>query len=457
VKRLLLACTLLAVAAAGLYGYAVTRREGQFRTRIVDGDYAMARGDGFAAVSAFGDAIDLKPDAMLGYLKRGEARRRRGELDAATADLTRAGEISPSEPKVWELLGDVEAARKQFQRAAAHYRTAVNLDDRAPRIFYKLGVVRHLSGAGDACVDALARAVTLDGRFAEAHYLLGVCLREVNKPREAEQELKRAASLDPTLLAAREQLADLYDATNRRADRIEELEALLAADASPARHIMLALAYARTGQTQRAVRQLRAAAALHPEHAGVYLALGRVWLDAGIAEDDRISVGKAIEALQQAVAMDPTGEALAQLGKAHLVSADPVAAERTLRQATERLPVDPAAFIDLADAAERTGQAQSARRALLDFRALSPATDTRHVAVAERLGDLSLRVGEASTAVQWYTAATQASRATPALLTRLAQAQIQAGDIAGARATLTRIFEQEPENAAARALERRLK
>ena len=51
---------------------------------------ALARGDTFSAVSSFGDAIALKPDSMLGYLKRGDAHRLRGDLETAAGDLETA-------------------------------------------------------------------------------------------------------------------------------------------------------------------------------------------------------------------------------------------------------------------------------------------------------------------------------------------------------------------------------
>lgn len=371
-KRVLLAVALLAVAATAIYGYSVTRRERQYRQLVVDGEYATARGDHYAAVSAFGGAIALRPDAMLGYLKRGAAHRRRGDLEAAAADLQRAAALDPTAPRVLEVLGDVESGRELHEQAAGHYAAALRLDDSVPRLHYKLGLARHLAGNAPGAIEALTRAVALDGRFAEAHYLLGVCLREQNQLRQAEQELRYAISLSPSLVAPREQLADLYRAQERRADRIAELERLLSLDPAPARQVTLALAYADHGRTDRAVRLLRSATALYPDYARTHVALGRVWLQAAEADGDRVSIDKAIEALQHAVAMNPSGEALLQLGRAQLAARDAESALRTLRDATETLPADPAAFLLLAEAAEQAGHPDVARRARADHRALLP-------------------------------------------------------------------------------------
>jgi tetratricopeptide (TPR) repeat protein len=369
-RRAILATVLLLAALVLVYGFTVTRRERLYRQLVVQGDYALARGNTFEAVAAFTDAIDRRPDAMLAYLKRGEAHRRRGDLEAAAADLERATALDPSSPRVLELSGDVEAARERPDRAARHYAAFTKLDDRSPRVLYKLGLSHVLAGDPAAALDPLTRAIGLDARSAEAHYMLGVALRAMNRTRDAERSLRKALDLAPTLLAAREELAELYAALGRRTDRVTELERLLSADASPGRQIALAQAYADAGQAERAIRQLRLAADVYPNNAGIHLALGRVWLQRGRTQDDPAALDQSLEAFRRAVAMDTTSAARAELGKA-LLASDPRLAERTLRQATEQLPVDPAVFLYLAEAARRSGHAQLARQALRHYQALS--------------------------------------------------------------------------------------
>jgi tetratricopeptide (TPR) repeat protein len=368
-KRAIAGAILLVFTGILVYGFTVTRRERLFRQLVAQGDYALVRGNSFEAVAAFTDAIARKPDAMVGYLKRGEAHRRRGDLEAAAADLERATTLDPGSPRAFELAGDVESARERLDRAAGHYSASLKLDDRSPRVLYKLGLARQLAGRSVEAREALNRALALDARFAEAHYLLGVCLRELDRPRDAERSLRKAIELSPTLLAAREQLAELYAAQGRRADRLAELERLLSADASPGRQIALAFAYADAGQTDRAVRQLRHAAEIYPNHAGTHAALGRVWLRVAKGGNDRVVLNRAVQAFQQAISMEPSASALADLGGA-LLRSDARQAERLLRRATEQLPVDPGAFLHLAEAARRSGHPELARWALRAFEAL---------------------------------------------------------------------------------------
>lgn len=455
-KKALLALVLAAAAWTMAYGYAVTRQERLYRQYVGQGDLDTRRGDHFAAVSAFTSAIALKPDSMLGYLKRGDAQRRRGDVEAADADLRQAAALDPSNPRTYELLGDVDAARRRHDSAADDYAASVKLDDLSPRVLYKLGVCRHLAGRDSEALEALTRAVQLDARFAEAHYMLGVALRGLDRSREAEEAFKRALGLSPVLLVAREQLADLYESLGRRAAQIAELERLMTADARPARQIALAMAHARAGDAPRAVRLLSSAASLYPDEADIYVALGRVWLAEAQEQGDRVALGKALEALQHAVAMDPSGEALSELGRAQLATSDRTAAERTLRRATEELPTAPSAFLHLAQASERTGHLRAAHRALLDYAALAGDPEARRLGVAERIGDLSLRLDDPVAAARWFASASEGPRPSPSLLVRLAQAQLQAGDDAGARGTLTRLLDKDPDHAQARTLLARL-
>ena len=359
------------------YGYAVTRRERVYRQLVAQGDVALAAGDAAAAVAAFGGAIARKPDSMVAYLKRGAAHHRQGDLEAAASDLEVASRLDPISPRAFELRGDVAYAQRQHDEAIDHFTTSVALDDRSPRVLYKLGLAQHVAGRATEAHTALTRAVELDGRFAEAYYLLGLCLRDLNRPRDAEHALKQAVALSPRLTAAREELADLYGAQDRRLARIAELEHLLSADPSAARHVSVAAAYAAAGQTLRAVRLLRRAADLYPDHASVYLELGRVWLAASEGGRDKPALDAAADALQRAAALDASGPVLTALGRVYLAAGNRRDAAVTFQRAAAMLPLDPAVFLHLADLADRSGDTAAAHNARAEYEALSTASRSR--------------------------------------------------------------------------------
>src|SRR6185436_19599613 len=79
VKRTLAGLLLLAMTGAAVYGFTLSETERAYRQLIADGDAAIGREDSASAIEAFSWAITLKPDSMLGYLKRGQTYRRRGD------------------------------------------------------------------------------------------------------------------------------------------------------------------------------------------------------------------------------------------------------------------------------------------------------------------------------------------------------------------------------------------
>ena len=458
-KRALLLVLLLGGTLAAAYGVFETRRERTYRRLIDHGEAALAAGNTSAAIEAFSGAVALKSSSMLGYLRRGEAYRSRHELEAALKDLLRASELDPTALRPLELLGDVNAALLRYDRAAARYQAYLAIDDQAPQVLYKLGLVRYRAGQPADGIPALRRALALDPRFAEAYYVLGLCLSDARQYAESEVALKRATDLSPALLPAREELAELYGRLGRTDERLTQLEALVALDPGQARSIELGLAYSRAGMTDRAVSTLRQASERYRDDGLVNVALGRVWLEAAQLHGDRTALAKALEAFEGAVGTDDSSEALTLFGRALLLASDQELAERMLQDATTREPVDPSAFFYLADAAERCDHPKVARQALVDYRTLTgDESDTRRqVAMAERIGSLSMRADDAPAAVLWFSRALEAGGPDAMILVHLAQAQLASGDNEAARATVGRALEHDPANAAARMLARQLR
>jgi tetratricopeptide (TPR) repeat protein len=459
VKRLLLVLLLLAGSLTLAYGFFETRREGNYRRLVDQGERALAGGNTSAAIEAFSGAVALKGDSMLGYLRRGEAYRRRNEPEEALRDLVHASELDPTAPRPLELLGDVNASLLRYDRAAARYQAYLAIDDQSSRVLYKLGLVRYRAGQSAEGIAALRKALAINPRFAEAYYLMGLCLRDGRRNGEALAALSKAVELAPTLLPAREELAELYGRLGQVDEHLTQLEALAALDPGPSRSVALGLAYSRSGMIDRAVPTLRQATDRYPDDPYVYVALGRVWLEAAQAHGDRVALAKALEALEGAVGTDDSSEALTLFGRALLLASDEALAERMLQDATEREPVDPTAYFYLADAAERCAHPAAARDALLKYHTMiGDERDARRAAaMAERIGTLSLKIDDPRQATIWLTRASEASPGEVDLLVKLATAQAAAGDRDAAQATLARALEKEPGDRAARALAKTLR
>lgn len=448
------------VAAAGVAGalaYASYTTEQEFVRLVADGDQAAADGRAFEALEAYSGALALVPDAVVAYLKRGRVYQLQGEAEAALRDLRRAAELDPSATRPLEWLGDISLELGRVDRGAEYYERYIALDERNARVHYKLGVARYRGGAARDAVPALDQALDIDPTLSDARFLLGLCQRDLGQPHEARRTLEAVVGAMPGATGPREALAEVYTALGDHQRAIDALEALSALDPSrPEPLVTVGLAYARSGRDTQALQVLTRAVERFADSPAAYAALGHVWLTLAERRADRVALLKATEALTEAgTHATSSSSALSDLGRALTLAGDYAGAERALRQAVTRLPVSPDAFLRLAAVTERQGRLPEARDALLQYMALEG--DREPLAgMATRIADLSLRIGEPLLAARWLDRAIDESGPSPALLARLADAAWRGRDIARAREAVAAGLALAPQDAALRALQRRI-
>ena len=174
-----------------------------------------------------------------------------------------------------------------------------------------------------------------------------------------------------------------------------------------------------------------------PEQPLVYAVLGQVWLDIARTTDDHIALSKALGALQSIPLATASSGTLTMLARALLLTGDTDGAVAALERATERFPVDPSAFVDLADLVEAEGDAMRARQLLIAHDTLTVDTPlARRVARLTRIADLSLSLGDPADAVVRFDQARALGEPSARLLVRLADAEWRAGDHAAARSVI---------------------
>ena len=449
-KRILgLAAAVALLAVAGVLLEQRVERDRQYRDLLASGDEHLASGDTATAIEAFSGALALRSSSMVAHLRRGEAYRADRRVDDAVRDLLEAARLAPDSIEPALSLGDLYEAEHDWPRAANWYgQAAVRLQ--APTLLYRLALARYRSGSAAAAIDPLQRIVARDDTAGEAYYLLGLAYRDTRRPDDAIKALERAVRIAPSLLPAREELADLYRTQGRAVDEMAQLQALEVLDGRPARAVAIALAETRAGQLDASVATLSEAARADPADPAVALALSRVFLTRAERSLDRPSAIRALAILSAAPAAAlSTSERIALLGRAEYLSGDWSRAERTLTDAVRTAPVDIEAFGFLADAAERLGHDADARDALANLDALQgdTASAAARAARARRMGTISLRLGDVAAAARSFGQATDLGAADASTLALLAQARWQAGDRSGARAALTRAVTADEHNA----------
>jgi tetratricopeptide (TPR) repeat protein len=459
VRPTILAVVLVAiVGVAGALAFGALANERDYERLIAEGDAAIAAERPFQAIEAYSGAITLKPDSMLAHFKRGSVYQTQNELDAALRDFRTAADIDPSSLRALESLGDVNVALGRNERAIERYETFTTLDEGNARVLYKLGLARYRARRVNEATVVLKQALAIDPGMGEAHYVLGLVQRDLDQVPAARKSLEEAARQSPaSLTAPREALADVYLQDGDYSKAINHLEMLAALEPGRAdRIVAVGLAQSRAGRGEAAVVTLGRAVERFPEAPQVYAALGHVWLTEAERRGDRVSLNKALEALQHGAGRaDATSETYAELGRAWMLAGDRQAAERALRQAVSKLPLMPEAYLRLAEITGRDGRIQDARDALLKYATLIG--DEKPMAtVATQIADYSVRLGEPALAVRWLDRAIDEAGPSSALQVKLADAALRAGDAARAQQVIEEGLASEPGNRQLEQLKRRL-
>jgi tetratricopeptide (TPR) repeat protein len=417
----------LAVVATVVYQAAAQQRS--YETLIARGDAALRNDQTFAAIEAYSGAIERRPGSMLAYLRRGETYQRRGDrgdLDLAARDFRTAASLDPGSTRPLEELGDVLYQLHRYDRAAEAYERCARIDDRLARLVFKLAQARYHNGDFDAAMESAGQSLRLDDKLAGAYYVLGLSLREKGRTADALAALEKAAAIEPASIPVREELAEFYASLDRRSDELVQLQLLAGLDrAHSERQAALGLAHGRAHRYELAALTLGNALERTPNDPTLYAALGRVWLDAARTRDDRESLHKAIDALSKAAAgPNASSERLTLYGRALLQDDDSARAERVLREATTRFPLDPESLALYANASERERHYAAARDALIKYAALT-ADKTDAAARDARIATLSLRLNEPDAAIAWLEHAQTANPNDPRIASVLADARKQ--------------------------------
>jgi len=232
VTRLLLVVGLLAVAASGVLGDALSNA----RQLIAEGKHIEAE----AALHEAADNPDLAPEAYYTWY---QSLSDRGEAERAARKLRMAAELAVDRADWWLELGRFLSEIGQTDEAMTHYIQALGIDP----------------AYGDAH-SALAKALLKTGRVAEA-----------------EAQLREAVRTSPTSDAHRADLAALLLKTGRTHDALTAVQRGLAASPqSAALQMVLGSIYEQMRETSKAIGAYEAAARLNPRAPDAFVSLGRV-------------------------------------------------------------------------------------------------------------------------------------------------------------------------------------
>lgn len=252
---------------------------------------------------------DPRARASLGVLFMMAGLQREGERA-----LRVASELGSKEGVVYHFLGTVRLNSGDADGAAEAFTRQTEATPENPRAHYNLGLALGAAGESAWAIEAFEKAVVLDKSFLGAHFEIARVRHQRGEMRQAEAAIRRCLEIDPrhffsTMELGRMQLSlgqfDAAEATFTRAAEIEPEEAgpyiglgsarlgkpagkettegarralQKATEINPSSgdaHFLLAEAYRRLGQSDKALGELRTADFLKPKTPSIRYALAQ--------------------------------------------------------------------------------------------------------------------------------------------------------------------------------------
>jgi serine/threonine-protein kinase len=197
----------------------------------------------------------------------------------------------------------------------------------------------------------------------------------------------------------------------------------------------------RAGAVDKAIESFEAAIALDPKYAPAWTGLSRAFWRRQSQTRDSAWTARALDAAQQAIALDPVlADGHAALGAVHVISGDIQAAKQAFDQALLLDPSNALAHRGLGDlaegAADFTGATSHYQRAM--------ERDASDWELPRLLGDIPYAAGRYSEALAWYEKAAAAAPDSPTPFRLIGAVHHMLGDYAAAAAAFQQSIAIEP-------------
>lgn len=242
------------------------------------------------AITAFKEAIKIKPDYADAHRNMGVAYFRSGMSGDAIAALKKAIELDP---------GHIET-------------------------YYDIGIIHLKSGRNKEAIDAFKEAVKIKPGEAVAHYKLGVAYYESDKNKKAMKSFKEAIHIKPDYAGAHYNLGILYlksDKNKKAMDAFKEAVRIKPDHADA--HYNLGILHFKSGLFNEAIGDFKQAIVAEPDHADAHFNLGIAFYNTGMYKE-------AKAAFKQVIAITPDyPEAQYHFGLAYAMLKDEVSSDNT--------------------------------------------------------------------------------------------------------------------------------
>lgn len=284
------------------FSKALLLRPSYITPRIYLAALTRAEGDHGRTAAEYHDLTRVAPRLSIGYIGEAEAQLMMGKPDAAFETLNRWKRADPSSVLPSHVIASVQIERGQSQQAIAELKAALKKAPKHTLTLKLLGDAHTGAGAHDEAAQYYTAALAADNRNADAAVRLGDLSLRTGNVAKAMEHLSTAIKADPNHPVACNNLAWLI--ADRRGNLDEALQlaeravknSLDYVDA----HDTLGWVHYLRGEYTKAIPALQKAKALDGKRADIAAHLGLAYAKAGQNQ-------KALAELKQALATGGPG------------------------------------------------------------------------------------------------------------------------------------------------------
>lgn len=288
--------------ATEAYNRALQLRPQSWRTLYDLGVVEVAQKRYTSAVVHLRRAVDLKPDSADARDALGTVLKESGQLGEAEKQFREILKGDPNSVDALNHLAEILAAQKLYSAAIGYWDKALSLEPGNIDAGIARAIALSENGDQNVAISSLQQIVRAHPDLSVAHFNLGTVYANQKSFRPAADEYREALRLNPADGETRFALAKCLVFLAEYTEAVPILKAYVFNHPKAFEpHYLLGLSYRGLEQYPLAEDQLRAAAAIEPDHADLQFDLGLVMIRTGRAKD-------AVPHLQKAIQLDPAAE-----------------------------------------------------------------------------------------------------------------------------------------------------
>lgn len=339
--------------------------------------------------SAIGQTASDGPNDAATVFRQGKAAMQSGQLELAEKDFRRVIALDSKSAAPHINLGVTYMREKRWDDALIELRKAESLAPDEPGIQLNIGLAFYRKNDFASAIEPFSVAVRREPDSLQARYLLGLCYFFTNKYKEAADTLAALWEKESTNLNYLYVVSIAASKSSNPALQKQAFDQMLAiGQNTPEFHLYVGKAWLAEDDTNRALKEFYAAAALRPDLPLVHYFLGRTYLE-------QRAYPQAEAELKKDIAIEPDfAYSYEDLGILYAQLNQPDKAERYFREAVARNDQLVNSWFGLAKLYRDTGRYQEALQMLDHAEALAPQSGSVHYTRGQVLAHL----GEAAQA-----------------------------------------------------------